>query len=141
MFDRPDPAFPCGTSWVRIALQQCRALERGRALNAEVLPLLGFAIRWAPFGGARAEELLLSFGVTRHRFLELVSRALRPRDSDDPHTRQLKRHLRESLAWAWRADPGRPAPGALPAPAAAHRPAAPAPSVRARPTASIRARA
>ncbi|WP_280436978.1 hypothetical protein [Nocardia carnea] len=126
--DRPDPEFSCGVSWVRIALQQCRALEIGRAVDAATLPLVGFAIRWAPFGGAGAEEIFLKFGVTRQRFLELVAEALRPRGSDDPRTRQLKRHLQESLARAWWADPGDGARSGPPA----------APSTRGRPTAAVR---
>lgn len=136
--DRPDPGFSFGTSWVRNAVQQCRALEMGRALNAEVLPLVGFAIRWAPFGGAGAEELFLKFGVTRRRFLELVADALRPRDSDDPRARQLKNHLRESLALAWRAEPGAPTAGTRSRPAATHRPVTSTPSAHGRPTASAR---
>ena len=138
--ERPDPGVSPGTSWVRVALQQCRALEMGRALDAKVLPLVGFAVRWAPFGGAGTEELFLAFGVTRQRFLELVGEALRPRDSDDPRTRQLKGHLRESLAWAWRADPGGPAPGARTGPLTIHAPVASAPSVHRRPTAPVRSR-
>ena len=136
--DRPEPGISCGTSWVRTALQQCRALEMGRALNAEVLPLVGFAIRWAPFGGAGAEELFLKFGMTRRRFLVLVAEALRPRNSDDPRTRQLKNHLRESLTLAWRADPGAPTPGTRSGTAATHRPVTSTPSAHRRPTTSAR---
>ncbi|MGI5222924.1 hypothetical protein [Nocardia sp. CA-290969] len=134
--DRPDAGFSGGTAWVRIAMQQCRALEMGRALDAEVLPLVGFAIRWAPFGGAGAEELFVKFGVTRRRFLEMVGEALRPRDSDEPRTRQLKRHLWETLALGWRADSGAPAPGRRFGPATTHLPVSP---TRVRPAAPVRA--
>lgn len=124
--ERPGPGVSCGTSWVRIALQQCRALEMGRALDAKAMPMAGFAIRWAPFGGAGAEELFLNFGVTRQRFLELVTEALSPRGCDDPHARELKGHLRRSVVRAWRADPGAAVRGARIDPPAAHRPAVPA---------------
>lgn len=133
--DRPDAGVSCSASWVRIAMQQCRALEMGRAVDVEVLPLVGFAIRWAPFGGAGAEELFWRFGVTRRRFLELVGEGLCPRDRDEPRTRQLKEQLRETLALAWRADP---ALGARSGPAAMRRPISSAPSVRAHPMASVR---
>lgn len=136
--DQPDLRIFCGSSWVRDSLQQCRALEMGRALDAKVLPLVGFAIRWAPFGGAEPEELFRKFGVTRQRFLELVAEALKPRGSDDPHTRQLKRHLQVTLARAWRSEPGAPTPAARPGPAATHEPVVSTPSGRGRHPASVR---
>ncbi|MFI5718832.1 hypothetical protein [Nocardia sp. NPDC051750] len=104
--DQPSAAISCGTSWVRTALQQCRALEMSRAVDPKALPAIVFAIRWAPFGGAGPEELFMNFGVTRQRFLQMVRAALSPHGSDDPRTRQVKRHLLLSLSWAWRADPG-----------------------------------
>jgi hypothetical protein len=81
-------------------------------------PILVFAIRWAPFGGATAEELFVNFGVTRQQFLRMTGAALTTRRSDDPRTSQLKQHLMMSLSQAWRPDreaesmPTAPAQGA-----------------------------
>nr|WP_083849837.1 hypothetical protein [Rhodococcus sp. JVH1] len=36
----------------------------------EVERLIEFAIRWAPFGGATDEEILVHFGMTTRRFIE-----------------------------------------------------------------------
>ena len=38
--------------------------------DAEAEHLIEFAIRWAPYGGATAEEILVQFGMTRRRFIE-----------------------------------------------------------------------
>lgn len=93
-----------GTSWVRTALQQCRMLELRNALDPVQKQVIVFAIRWAPFGGAGAEELFSTFGVTRKRFLQMIREALGRRPSDDTRAQELKKHLLLSLAWAWRAD-------------------------------------
>lgn len=95
-----------GTAWVRTSLNECRELETGRSLDAGSRTVIDFAIRWAPFGGATAEELFAHFGVTRPRFWQLVSTALTPRSSDDPRARHLKRRLLLALAQAWRVDAG-----------------------------------
>ncbi|MGW1737924.1 hypothetical protein ACWCPQ_03855 [Nocardia sp. NPDC001965] len=92
-------------SWVRASLDRCRVLETRRSLDPGTKPVLVFAIRWAPFGGATAEDLFLNFGVGRQRFLQLVRKALSARSTDDPRTRHLKKQLLLTLAWAWRAGP------------------------------------
>ncbi|MDH6293293.1 hypothetical protein [Rhodococcus opacus] len=38
--------------------------------DAEVEHLIEFAVRWAPFGGATEEEILVHFGMTTRRFIE-----------------------------------------------------------------------
>ena len=38
--------------------------------DTEVEHLIEFAIRWAPFGGATEEEVLVHFGMTTRRFIE-----------------------------------------------------------------------
>ncbi|AWK75258.1 hypothetical protein CBI38_00590 [Rhodococcus oxybenzonivorans] len=38
--------------------------------DTEVEHLIEFAIRWAPFGGATEEEVLVRFGMTTRRFIE-----------------------------------------------------------------------
>ncbi len=93
------------TSWVRTALQQCAVLETARSLVPGTKALIVFAIRWAPFGGASAEEVFLNFGVTRNQFLRITAEALSPRRTDDPRMYQLKKHLLMTLAQAWRKDP------------------------------------
>ncbi|MEV0362193.1 hypothetical protein ACIBEK_30335 [Nocardia fusca] len=116
--DRPHTESSGATAWVRTALRQCAALEATRSLLPGTKPILVFAIRWAPFGGATAEELFVNFGVTRQQFLRMTGAALTTRRSDDPRTSQLKQHLMMSLSRAWRADreaestPTAPAQGA-----------------------------
>lgn len=102
--DRPHTDFAVATTWVRTALRQCAALDATRSLLPGTKPMLVFAIRWAPFGGATAEELFVNFGVTRQQFLRMTGAALAARRSDDPRTSQLKQHLLMLLTQAWRAD-------------------------------------
>lgn len=102
---RPDAEHRYDASWVRTALRQCELLESARSLDAAAKCLVGFAIRWAPFGGATSGELLVTYGVTRQRFLQMVDEALHPRRTDGVKARGLKRHLQDSLAQAWRMAP------------------------------------
>ncbi len=60
-----------------------------------------FAIQWAPFGGADSGELLVRFGVTKRRFLQVLNAALTPRRTDNSDVRGLKRHLLATLDHAW----------------------------------------
>ncbi|MET8799041.1 hypothetical protein ABZV91_21855 [Nocardia sp. NPDC004568] len=102
--DRPSTDFSVATAWVRTALRQCAALDGTKSLLPGTKPVLVFAIRWAPFGGATAEELFLNFGVTRQQFLRMTGAALATRRSDDPRISQLKQHLLMLLTQAWRPD-------------------------------------
>ncbi|GAB2633194.1 hypothetical protein GCM10027068_10460 [Prescottella soli] len=48
-------------------------IEANRKRNhpeAEVEHLIDFALRWAPFGGATEEGILVNFGMTTRRFIE-----------------------------------------------------------------------
>ena len=48
-------------------------IEANRKRNhpdTEAERLIEFASRWAPFGGAPAEEILVHFGMTMRRFIE-----------------------------------------------------------------------
>ncbi len=87
--------------WVRTSLRECELMAGAKALDAAAKAVIGFAIRWAPFGGATAGELLVTFGVTRQRFLHMVEEALNPQRTDSVKVRGLKRHLKDSLAQAW----------------------------------------
>ncbi|MEV6223918.1 OB-fold domain-containing protein [Nocardia fluminea] len=87
--------------WIRAALQQCEVLARADSIDSTSRSVIAFAIRWAPFGGAGARELLVAFGVTRRRFLQKVEDALRPRRTDTVTIRGLKRQLQVSLTQAW----------------------------------------
>ncbi|MGW5515650.1 hypothetical protein [Nocardia spumae] len=89
------------SSWVRSALSQLDFLRSLRSVDTEVGPVIEFAIRWAPFGGADSGDLLVSFGVGRRRFVEMVREGLRLRPGDDQEVRWLKRALRDALASAW----------------------------------------
>jgi hypothetical protein len=72
-----------------------------RSVEAELAPVIDFAIRWAPFGGADSGDLLVAFGVGRRRFVEMVHAGLRPRRADVQEVRWLKRGLQSALASAW----------------------------------------
>ncbi|MFC8386684.1 Zn-ribbon domain-containing OB-fold protein [Nocardia sp. NPDC057272] len=87
--------------WIRAALQQCDRLAGADGIDSASRSAIAFAIRWAPFGGAGARELLVAFGITRRRFLQKVEDALRPRRTDNATVRGLKRQLQVYLAQAW----------------------------------------
>lgn len=91
--------------WVRTSLRDCELMERAKALDAAAKALISFAIRWAPFGGATAGELLVTFGVTRRRFLHMLEEALNPRRTDSVKVRGVKRHLQDTLTQAWQLSP------------------------------------
>ncbi|WP_342216504.1 Zn-ribbon domain-containing OB-fold protein [Nocardia abscessus] len=99
---RSDAEHCYDASWVRTSLRQCDLLAGAKSLDSADRSLVGFAIRWAPFGGADAGELLVTFGVTRRRFLQMMGEALRPRRTDSVKVRGLKHRLTDSLMWAWR---------------------------------------
>ncbi len=66
--------------------------------------MVEFAVRWAPFGGAGSGDLLVTFGVDRRRFLELLTEGLKPRRTDNSEQRWLKRSLADALIPAWGGD-------------------------------------
>lgn len=92
--------------WVRSALSQWEFLAAGRAIGADTKATIEFAIRWAPFGGASSEDLLVTFGVDRRRFLELVTEGLQSGRTDNSEERWLERRLADALLSAWRIDGG-----------------------------------
>lgn len=93
------------STWVRSWLHLCDFLEATESLDAEARSLISFAVRWAPFGGANAEELFVTCGVTRWRFVQMIRDALRPHPHDSRKARAFKRNLLDALSWAWRAYP------------------------------------
>ncbi|RZL79431.1 MAG: hypothetical protein EOP32_19440 [Rhodococcus sp. (in: high G+C Gram-positive bacteria)] len=70
-------------------------------LTAEGRWMTDFAIRWSPYGGSNAAELLEHFGVTRQRYLDLLRITLGPAPADLPRIRDLKRDLTIHLGRAW----------------------------------------
>ncbi|WP_248950065.1 hypothetical protein, partial [Rhodococcus opacus] len=44
--------------------------NRRSHLDTEAAHIIGFARKWAPFGGASEEETLVHFGMTAHRFID-----------------------------------------------------------------------
>lgn len=100
------PSVDYDSFWVRSALSQLEFLVSGRSIGAETKSMVEFAIRWAPFGGASSGDLLVTFGVERRRFLELLAEGLRARRSDDSEQRWLKRRLADALTAAWSVDGG-----------------------------------
>ncbi|MGW0041827.1 hypothetical protein [Rhodococcus sp. NPDC003348] len=92
---------PCNRERIRVWLRQCDFLDRSHALSPHAVWVVGFAIRWAPFGGASAAELLETFGVTPARFRQLLRECLDPRGTADGRIRAMKYELSESLLGAW----------------------------------------
>ncbi|MFE3001708.1 hypothetical protein ACFXG4_42860 [Nocardia sp. NPDC059246] len=74
-------------------------------MDADARSVINFAFRWAPFGGAPADELLVTFGVNRWRLIQMIRQALLPRAGDRRDARALKRNLLDAVTWAWRAYP------------------------------------
>ncbi|WP_245714141.1 Zn-ribbon domain-containing OB-fold protein [Nocardia vaccinii] len=101
---------PCDPIWVRSCLHQCDFLATSRSLDAEARTLIRFAIEWAPFGGASAEELLVAFGITRWRFVQAIRENLRPRVGDNSTARTFKRNLLDALSWGWQIYPDSTSP-------------------------------
>ncbi|MGF6887597.1 hypothetical protein ABIA39_006298 [Nocardia sp. GAS34] len=99
-----EPHAGYDSSWVRSSSSQLHFLHSKRSIDTELAPVIDYAIRWAPFGGASAGELLVQFGVERRRFLEMVQAGLRLRRTDSQEVRWLKRGLVDALALAWRVD-------------------------------------
>ncbi|MET8873203.1 OB-fold domain-containing protein [Nocardia sp. NPDC004604] len=91
--------------WVRSSMTHCDFLAATKSLNTDARSVVEFAIRRAPSGGASAGELLVAFGVTRWRFVQMIREALVQRPGDTRDARTLKRNLLDSLSWAWRAYP------------------------------------
>lgn len=90
--------------WVRSALSQLEFLASGRSIEPDTRSVIEFAIRWAPYGGASAGELLVAFGVDRRRFMTLLEEGLSIRRSDNSEQRWFKQKLSDALTSAWRVD-------------------------------------
>jgi hypothetical protein len=52
--------------WSRQALRACDLLAGVQSISSSDRALVAFAIEWAPYGGADAEELFIKFGVQRN---------------------------------------------------------------------------
>ncbi|MGW4124901.1 hypothetical protein [Nocardia sp. NPDC004711] len=76
-----------------------------KSVDAHARSVIEFAIRWAPFGGAPSDELMITFGVDRWRFLQMIREALRPHASDRPYAQTIKHNLLEVVSWSWHAYP------------------------------------
>ncbi|TQC45413.1 hypothetical protein EEB14_31605 [Rhodococcus sp. WS4] len=99
--------LPIGEVFGPGTLARCRELYeillKTGTSTAEGRWMTDFAIRWSPYGGSSAAELLEHFGVTRQRYLELLRITLGPAPSDLPRIRDLKRELTIHLGRAWTA--------------------------------------
>ncbi|MEV0550645.1 OB-fold domain-containing protein [Nocardia salmonicida] len=93
-----------GLAWVLSSLDQCDLLVGSRSVNSQEKSLIKFAIRWAPLGGADPNELLVTFGVSRERFIRLLKDALCARGSDNRSARSTKSRLLATLVAAWKAE-------------------------------------
>ncbi|AOW92660.1 hypothetical protein BFN03_08025 [Rhodococcus sp. WMMA185] len=96
-----EPSTTYSTEWLRSALRRCDLLERTYAVSSDARWMIDFALQWAPFGGATDADVLVRFGVTRHRFMDLVLAGLAPKEADPPKIRAMKNQLCISLAQAW----------------------------------------
>ncbi|WP_158675718.1 Zn-ribbon domain-containing OB-fold protein [Nocardia stercoris] len=95
---------PQAVDWVRSALRQCRLLAASNSVGTYAQSLVEYAIRWAPFGGAGATDLLVAFGVSRDRFLDLIHDALVAQVADDRTARLMKGQLLDTLVSAWQGE-------------------------------------
>ena len=77
-------ALPPSIEWVRSSLQQLDLLEISHSVDSNVGLLIREAIRWAPFGGADAEYLLVPSGIDRRRLLDLLPRGALPGGQRQP---------------------------------------------------------
>ncbi|RYF59570.1 MAG: hypothetical protein EOO27_08820 [Comamonadaceae bacterium] len=57
--------------------------------DAEAEHLIEFAGRWAPYGGATEEEILVTFGMTKHRFIERLWHVIPESNCDHEEKRIL----------------------------------------------------
>ncbi|MFD9550643.1 Zn-ribbon domain-containing OB-fold protein [Nocardia salmonicida] len=103
--DEMDDSETWRLAWVRSSLHQCDLLVRSRSVNVQAKSLIKFAIRWAPFGGADPNELLVTFGVSRERFIRLMKDALCTQGRDNWSARSMKSKLLAALLSMWNADP------------------------------------
>ncbi|WP_072691111.1 hypothetical protein [Rhodococcus marinonascens] len=98
-----EPPETYSTEWMRSALRRCDLLEQTYAVSTDARWMIDFAIQWAPFGGATDADVLVRFGVSRKRFMDLVLAGLAPKAAETPKIRAMKTQLCISLAQAWNA--------------------------------------
>lgn len=72
-----------------------RRLERS-APNRDEIAVVEFAVRWAPFGGPPAEDLLIRFGTNRDRFFHFLRHTLQRHLGVSNEIDHITRHLPES---------------------------------------------
>jgi hypothetical protein len=89
------------STWVQSSLHQCELLEEAKSVSIELGQMVKFAIRWAPFGGASAGDILVAFGVSPQRFMQMLEDGLGPRHGDSQHSQSLKGSLLQALTSAW----------------------------------------
>ena len=92
-------------NWLRQSLRVCDLLGSVHSITPADRALVAFAIEWAPYGGADAEDLFIQFGVQRNRFLHLLQAAMTPRPSDLGHLRNVKTTLCNDLLRIWNDTP------------------------------------
>ncbi|WAM18978.1 hypothetical protein OYT95_41100 (plasmid) [Rhodococcus sp. JS3073] len=67
--------------------------------DSEAELLIEFASIWAPYGGATEEEILVNFGMTKHRFIERLWLVIAESNCDLEEIRNLE-HAYPSHWWA-----------------------------------------
>ncbi|MGV9823278.1 hypothetical protein [Nocardia xishanensis] len=69
-----------------------------RSVDSELAPMIEFAIRRVPFGGARSSDLLIALGISSRRLSQTVHAGSSPLPVDDQETRWLKRSLLDTTS-------------------------------------------
>lgn len=87
--------------WLRRSTHICSFLETANALGRSDRLLVSFAIMWAPYGGSGSEELLVTFGFDRARFVSRLGAALTPAGTERPEVQKAKALLLNDLMSAW----------------------------------------
>lgn len=78
----------------RLLRKQRRQAQRQAQLQTHPTPIteaeefIEFSHRWAPYGGAPDEEILVHFGITRPQFIEKLRRFTSPEDNDETAPRE-----------------------------------------------------
>lgn len=70
-------------------------------LPVDQAELLDFALRWYPYGGGTAEDILVEFGISEHEYfrrLSLIIDSLQPADPDAAAYAAMKSVVTDRLA-------------------------------------------
>lgn len=105
---RPEPRCRADASgraldavWFHRSIGVCNFLAKTHVLSDCERALVTFGIMWAPHGGSDAEDLFVTFGLTRSEYLSLIFATLAPAVNETKQTQNFKRVLHNDLSRAW----------------------------------------